>query len=130
MKSEHTHQCEYFNWLHFLSGLPPSITDLIYAVPNGGYRRPKEAVRLKAEGVKPGIPDINIDVARRGFHGARIEMKKGDGTLSPEQVRTHSRLRDAGYFVVTCHSAAAAIEETEYYFELSNTQRDQEEGTR
>ena len=117
MKSEHQHQVEYFNWLHFLSGLDDDITALIYAVPNGGYRRPKEAIRLKAEGVKPGIPDINIDVPRLGFHGARIEMKNQLGTVSEAQKNIHHLLRQQGYYTVVCYSAAEAIEETEYYFD-------------
>jgi len=116
LKTEHTHQCEYFNWLHFLSDLPGEVTALIYAVPNGGYRKPSEAVRLKAEGVKAGIPDINIDVPRRGFHGARIEMKKTDGKVSEDQERIHKLLREQGYYTVVCYSAREAIEETEYYF--------------
>jgi len=115
MKSEHQIQCEWFNWLHYLSDLPQDITDLIYAVPNGGARRPKEAIRLKAEGVKAGIPDVNIDIPSPTYHGMRIEFKKPGGLLSPHQVVKHRLLREAGYYVVTCDSVDSAISALEKY---------------
>lgn len=55
----------------------------IYAIPNGGYRRPTEAIRLKAEGVKKGAADLLFLAPNRlvGF----LEMKKRGGTLDDEQ---------------------------------------------
>ena len=115
MKSESHIQQNWFNWLHYLSGLDQDITDLIYAVPNGGYRNPKEAIALKAEGVKPGIPDVNIDIPSPCYHGMRIEFKRPGGVLSPSQVDKHALLRMAGYFVVTCDSVESAITALEDY---------------
>lgn len=56
----------------------------VYAIANGGYRRPSEAVRLKAEGVKPGIADLIFIAPNRvvGF----LEMKTKSGRLSDEQI--------------------------------------------
>lgn len=56
----------------------------LHAIPNGGNRDPKTAARLKAEGVKPGIPDIFLPVRRPisnlGFYsGLYIELKKLKG---------------------------------------------------
>lgn len=45
-----------------------------FAVPNGGWRNPKEAARLKAEGVKAGVPDICI-VSQDGWV-AFVEVKR------------------------------------------------------
>ena len=116
MKSEHHEQCRFFNYVNFLSSLHQDEKELIYAVPSGGYRKPTEAIRLKAEGVRTGIPDVSVDLPRGGFHGMRIEMKRGKGgSLSPDQVRKHELLRKQGYYVVTCNSAEIAITELEKY---------------
>ena len=36
----------------------------MFRIPNGGSRHPAEAARLKAQGVKAGVPDLCIPVAR------------------------------------------------------------------
>jgi len=114
-KSEHQIQVEFFHHIHFLSGLPEDVTDLIYAVPNGGKRNPKEAIRLRLEGVKAGIPDVNIDIPSPKYHGMRIEFKRPGKSRSPAQRRKHRLLTEAGYYVVTCYSADQAISELEKY---------------
>ncbi|MBD4207883.1 VRR-NUC domain-containing protein [Xanthomonas citri pv. citri] len=49
---------------------------MLHAVPNGGERNVVIATKLKATGVKAGVPDLFLDVARHGMHGLRIEMKR------------------------------------------------------
>ena len=114
-KSEQQIQIDFFHWVHYLSDLPEDVTDLIYAVPSGGYRKPKEAIRLKLEGVKQGIPDVNIDIPSPTHSGMRIEFKKPGGRRSKAQVRKHELLTMAGYYVVTCYSVDEAIAELEIY---------------
>ncbi len=48
---------------------------LLFAVPNGGHRHPATGAKLKAEGVKPGVPDLWLPVPRNLFHGLVIELK-------------------------------------------------------
>ena len=36
----------------------------VFHIPGGGSRHPAEAARLKAQGVKAGVPDLCIPVAR------------------------------------------------------------------
>ena len=89
---------------------------LIYAVPNGasvgGDRvgRQIQGAKLKAEGLRRGIPDINVDIPAGGFSGLRIEMKRRDGTgrLSDDQDAVHAALRGAGFKVVVCKTFAEA----------------------
>lgn len=121
-KTEHQIQTDWFNWLHFLSDLPDYWTRLIYAVPNGGFRNPKEAIRFQAEGVKSGIPDVNVDIPNEVYHGMRIEFKKPGGTLSDTQVDIHALLDAQGYYVVTCYTVEEAINELENY--LNENERD------
>lgn len=88
---------------------------LLYAVPNGGVRKRKEAALLISEGVKPGVPDLCLPVARGSYHGLYIEMKRIDGgRKSKEQKQWISALIEQGYRAEFCsgwEKAAALIEE-------------------
>ncbi|MDQ1610320.1 MAG: hypothetical protein QOG00_251 [Pyrinomonadaceae bacterium] len=99
--SEHHHQRALFEWADIAVGQHPELA-LLYAVPNGGYRTKSEAGRLRAEGVKAGVPDVCLPVARKGYHGAYWELKYGKGKPSAEQLRWHALLRQQGYYVNVC----------------------------
>lgn len=73
---------------------------LFYHVPNGGARYMSEAVKFKRMGVKKGVPDIVIPIARKGHHGLYIELKRVNGRpsdLSDEQKEWLTRLEQEGY---------------------------------
>lgn len=70
-------QC-LFRWAEFASGKYPELR-LMYHIPNGGARSKATAGRLKAEGVKAGVPDICLPVSRDGYHGLYIELKRERG---------------------------------------------------
>ena len=63
-------QC-LFRWAAFQIGRYPELK-LLYHVPNGGSRKKSEAGRFKAEGVKAGVPDLCLPVARGCSHGLYI----------------------------------------------------------
>ena len=89
--------------------VPASLAELVWANPNGGLRDKRTAARLKAEGVKPGVPDVTVAIARGGFHGLWLELKRQrGGTVSKEQKRVHGALRAAGYRVEVCVGAEHA----------------------
>lgn len=88
----------------------------VFHVPNGGYRHKHTAAQLKAQGVRRGVPDLVVPLARNGFHGLFIEMKRCDGgALSKEQAEWLRMLRDEGYMAEVCHGAEQAIELLERY---------------
>lgn len=75
----------------------------MHAIPNGGKRDSKEASSMKSQGVKAGILDLSLDVARGGFHGLKIELKKPGGKClkpSKEQLEYIEFCRDQGYSVL------------------------------
>lgn len=90
----------------------------IYHVPNGGYRNKREAARLKAEGVRAGVPDLCIPVARGGYHSLYIEMKAAGGRPTDAQVRWIRRLQDEGMCAYVCVGAGNAIELIRRYMDL------------
>jgi hypothetical protein len=95
---------------------------IIAAVPNGGFRRKAEAVRLKAEGVLPGFPDLILQEPRGGCHGAVVEMKKTTGgRVSEKQADIHAKLRVRGYHVIVAHGVEEAWRQVEEYLKLPPT---------
>ena len=88
----------------------------LLAIPNGGKRSAATAARLKAEGVRPGVPDLLLPMARRGFHGLFIEMKRTKGGRVSDAQREWLHLLDAeGYRAIVCYGAGEAIREIEAY---------------
>ncbi len=74
---------------------------LLFAIPNGGHRSKATAGKLKAEGVKAGIPDLFLPVPRNGYHGLFIEVKVGRNKRERVQSLWHIQLMEQGYEVHT-----------------------------
>lgn len=87
----------------------------VYAVPNGGKRSKAEAARLKDEGVRAGVPDLCVPVARGGCHGLYIEMKHGRNKPTAEQAGWIAELRRQGMCAWVCYGAENAIALLETY---------------
>lgn len=99
---EHIEQAHFFRFLGLLAIDNPEC-GLAYAVPNGARTSMSVAKRLKAEGMKSGVPDICFPVPRFPYHGLYIEMKRaGKSKTSNEQKAWISRLREQGYAVEVC----------------------------
>lgn len=88
----------------------------IFAIPNGGSRNKLEAINLKRQGVKAGVPDLCVPVARRGFHGLFIEMKYGRNKATKEQEEWLAALIREGYLAKVCNGYGEAVELLKYYF--------------
>ena len=89
------------------------------AIPNGGHRHIGQAVKLKREGVRPGLPDILVLV---NTHLVWIEMKRrdlkpkrgGKGGLSSDQERWIAALNEcANCQVFVCYGCQEAIKTIE-----------------
>ena len=74
---------------------------VFFAVPNGGDRNPIVASKLKAEGVKPGVPDLLILWRGQTFG---LEVKTLKGRVSVAQELFHEKARRAGMFVEVVRS--------------------------
>lgn len=107
--NEHQLQSLVIQWARAQSGLYPAL-GWLHAVPNGaklpfrknpktGKRYSPEAIKLKAEGLTPGISDLCLPWAARGYFGAWFELKR-EGHLSevrPGQVEFMAWCNFAGY---------------------------------
>lgn len=100
--TEAQEQTTLFQWAGMMEGRIPELR-LMHHIANGGTRNQIEALHLKQQGVKAGIPDIFLPCARGGFHGLYIEMKRRKGgRVSIEQKKMIIALRDQGYCVEVC----------------------------
>lgn len=96
----------------------PSAAKLIYHVPNGGHRHKLVAVKLKEQGVKAGVPDLVLPMARGGYFGLYIEFKATaphDAAVSPAQDAYLQALTDQGYLAIVCRGHFDAIEAIRAY---------------
>lgn len=116
-KSEAQHQANVIKWSLLHREERPELA-LLHHIPNGGRRDPVEARHLKELGVKPGVPDLFLPVARGGYHGLYIEMKSETGHTSREQEDWGERLTVQGYRWQVCHGWEAAAAALEWYLSL------------
>lgn len=122
--NEHGEQSAVIEWALTRQNAYPEL-GLLYAVPNGGWRSKATAGRLKAEGVRAGVPDLCLPVARGGYHSLYIEMKTLAGSLSEKQKQWISRLRQEGHCAEVCYGATEAIERIEVYLGVPVSERTQ-----
>ena len=117
---EHEAQVAVFKWAAMARGEFPDLSRM-FAIPNGGARNPITAKNLKAEGVRAGVLDICLPVARFGadgqlqHHGLFIEMKIKPNTVSELQAAEIVALQSYGYKAVVCWSSHEAIAELQKY---------------
>ena len=76
---------------------------LLHHIPNGGKRDSIEAKHLKIQGVKSGVPDLCLPVARKNYHGLYIELKTETGRPSDNQKWWIEQLNGQRYKAVICH---------------------------
>ena len=113
-QGEHTEQVALFKWAAANIAKYPQLK-FMFAIPNGGKRNIQTARKLKAEGVKPGIPDIFLPVPKYHQHGLFIEMKFGKNKQTPAQKEVMSDLIQQGYACVVCYSWIESVCEIERY---------------
>ena len=65
----------------------------VFHIPNGGKRGKSEAAYLKRQGVRAGVPDLCVPVARGGYHSLYVEMKVGTNKPTQKQVEWIALLR-------------------------------------
>lgn len=110
---EHQAQAALIRHCNYDKATRPAL-GLIFAIPNGGHRHPAVASRLKDEGVKAGVPDLFLPVARphpkepRLYHGLWIEMKVEGGRVSKPQKRFLGQMEAEGYAIAVPYGAEEA----------------------
>jgi len=109
--TEHQIQKAWFQWWNMTYGSP-----LAWAIPNGGARHIVTATKLRAEGVRAGVPDVFIAKPRHPWHGLFLEFKTEKGRVSDSQEFMLQILEDQGYKTAVVRSVDEAIKVTNTYF--------------
>jgi hypothetical protein len=78
-----------------------------FAVPNGEWRFPKTAARLKAQGVRPGAPDLVLVIDGK-FYG--VEVKSEKGRSSEAQVAMGQLIERSGGNYIVCYGLISTVE--------------------
>lgn len=116
--TESEEQQAVMEWAEAASGKWPELR-LLYHVPNEGRRSMATGGRLRAEGLKSGVPDLCLPSAHGKYHGLYIEMKRTQGgKTTPEQKEWLEALEVEGYKTALCRGADAAIETIMGYLTL------------
>jgi len=119
MTREAQEQVVIFKYAAMLSRKYPKL-NLMFHVPNGGSRNKAEAANLKQQGVKAGVPDIVLPVARGLYHGLFIEFKVGTNKLTPEQHDWLEALKAEDYCAVCVNGWENAVKTIEQYISLQD----------
>ena len=121
--TEAQEQATLFQWAGLMIGTYPELK-LLHHIPNGGSRDVREAVNLKRQGVRAGVPDICLPVPRGGYHGLYIELKRTKGgRISVDQKTMMLALRDQGYEAVVCYGWEDATNVIMKYLEGEKNER-------
>lgn len=129
---EHSHQTAIFQWVALYGVRRHPDMALLHAIPNGAKLRGigtdegrAEGGRMKAEGVRSGVPDVMLPVPVYNqpnaalilrYPGLYVELKKPgrerekDGGRSEQQVEWHAALVRQGYAVATAYGWQAAAQ--------------------
>lgn len=99
----------------------PQYRNLLFHIPNGGKRNIVTAMNLKKDGVIQGVADLFLSIARAGYHGMYIEMKRRKGGRQSEaQKAFQAEVARQGYAYVVAHGADQARQYIrEYMTELT-----------
>lgn len=113
--TEHQEQCALIEWCRSMEGKYPELK-LLFAIPNGGLRNKRVAATLKKEGCRAGVSDLFLPVARHGYHGLFLEMKRADKcAASKEQKEFIEAVGKQGYLALICSGWVFAKEVIEGY---------------
>lgn len=119
---EHREQVALFDKIRALTDDSP-VAELrqCYAIPNAAIRGKLTRIKMLAEGLQAGELDINLDIARGGFFGLRLEMKSKDGMLSVLQVSRIDEHRRNNFAAEVAYTADEAWRILTRYISLPPT---------
>jgi hypothetical protein len=93
----------------------PLLRGFVIHIPNEGKRTSRYGKSLKELGMRPGVADLFVVMARHGYHGAWLELKSKNGILSNAQKEFLEDMAQQNYFTKTCFSIEDSIETINWY---------------
>lgn len=100
VKEEWLHQKAIVEWFKRQYAAKERL--LIY-VPNGSHNWGAHKGKIMNEmGLQKDFPDLQLMMARGGYHGLLLEVKRPKGVTTKTQKEYHEILRSEGYRVESC----------------------------
>lgn len=99
------------------------LSKMLFAVPNGGFRNLSEAIRMKREGVTPGVSDLILLIPNGEFSSLCIEMKFGKGKQSDLQKEWQTETEKHGNKYIICNSFELFKSGIEEYLKKNSSKR-------
>ena len=93
----------------------PRKANLLNSVPNGGARSAITGAIIKAEGAVRGVADLELNIAKGGWHGLKIEMKTAKGRQSIYQKNWQRLVEAQGYKYIIARSIEEFMEQVTDY---------------
>lgn len=113
--SEADEQAALFRWAAYNRVKYPEL-EMLYHIPNEGKRTQITGHRLKAQGLRAGVPDICLPVPNVVHTALYIELKRREGgKVSDSQRWWITKLNKAGCRAVVCRGWDEARAEIERY---------------
>jgi len=119
MATENQHQTALFKWTRqpkIRSALPE--LKLLFHIKNETKEGPAQVAVDRAMGVKKGVPDLCLPVARGKYHALYIEMKTEKGRTTQEQDWWIEALGEEGACACVCRGWEAAAKVLQWYLSL------------
>jgi VRR-NUC domain len=106
---EEAEQIALIEWRDIWAHKFPEL-NMLYAIPNGGFRAKRTAVVMRQTGTKKGTPDLHLPIPKGIYASLYIELKRTQGgSLSPDQKLVIADLKRFGNRVEVCKGCRAAI---------------------
>jgi hypothetical protein len=107
VQREEQMQRDLFTWIRGQEGYASELR-WCFHVPNGGHRHPAVAGKMKAQGVRRGVPDLVLPVRRprpvdQMWTGLALELKVGRNWLTEEQNDWLNILKTHGWMIDVIH---------------------------
>ena len=104
-----------FKWADLQTAIMPELK-LLNGSLNGVKLSIGSAMKAKRQGMRKGYPDIALPIARAGYHGLFIELKKDKGGRpSKEQKEWLAELNRQGYLALCIHGSKLSIDVIKMY---------------
>ena len=114
VKPEDIQSVIFYDWIRYVK-----LDHVCHHVANERQCSDYEGNLLKRKGVKAGVLDYDLKIARKGYHGLLIELKIKPNKLSKFQEQYIKDVTKEGYLAVTCWSAEEAKQVVIDYLNLS-----------
>jgi hypothetical protein len=113
--TEDREQAQVMAWARANEAICPGL-EYLHCSLNGVRLTPGQVAKAKRQGLKPGVPDLSLPCASRGWAGLYIELKRRKGgTVSKDQKRWIEHLNRQGYLARVCKGSREAIDCVKMY---------------